>query len=90
MDAIFMYSENSTLQTEPYRLLLSLENKISLKRCEGYVPLSNLIMYYTWKIYKSYTKTINLKCQVQHGINNLNYLMDHVLFQIFMAILNIS
>ena len=42
------------------------------------------------KIYKSHTKIINLKYQLQHEMNNLNYMMDHILYQIFKVILNIS
>ena len=34
------------------------------------------------KILKSLTRTINLTYQLQNGIKNLNYLMDHVLYQI--------
>ena len=33
---------------------------------------------------------MNLKYQLQHGIKNLNYLMDHIVYQIFKIILNIS
>ena len=42
------------------------------------------------KIQKSHTKIISLKYQLQHGMKNLNYLMDHILYQIFKIILNIS
>ena len=31
---------------------------------------------------------MNLKYQLQHGVKNLNYLMDHILYQIFKIILN--
>ena len=34
-------------------------------------------------------KIINLKYQLQHGMKNFNYLMDHILYQIFEVILNI-
>ena len=40
------------------------------------------------KIKESYTKTINLKYQPQQGMINLNYLMDHILHQIFKIILS--
>ena len=33
---------------------------------------------------------MNLKYLLRHGMTNLNYLMDHVLYQIFKIILNIS
>ena len=32
---------------------------------------------------------MNLKFQFQHGMTNLNYLMDHILYQVFNIILNI-
>ena len=38
---------------------------------------------------KSHTKTINLKCQLQHGMENLIYLKDRILAQIFKIILNV-
>ena len=42
------------------------------------------------KIEKSHVRTINLKYQLQHGLKNLNYLMDHILYQVFKIILSIS
>ena len=54
MDTISMNSENSKT-ADPHRLLLNLTDKISLKRSDKYVALSNLSMYYTWtNIKKSY------------------------------------
>ena len=40
---------------------------------------------------KSYIKTINLKFKLkpQLGMMNFNYLMDHILYQIFKIVLNI-
>ena len=88
MNTIFMNSENSKT-SDPYRLLLNLTDKIYLRRKDKYIALSNLSMYYTWKIYKRRIKTINLRFQLQHGMKNLNYLMDYILYQIFKIILNI-
>ena len=42
------------------------------------------------KILKSHTKIMNLKYHLQNGMKNLNYLMDHILYQIFKITLNIS
>ena len=54
METIIMNSKNSGT-SDPYRLLLSLTDKINLKRSNKYVVLSNLSIYYTWKtIKKSY------------------------------------
>ena len=61
MDAISANSEkNKTF--EPYGLSLNLANKITLKRSDIYVALSNRSMYFTWKninkkIKKSYKKS---------------------------------
>ena len=56
MDIIFMNSENSKTY-DPHRLLLNLTDKITLKRSDKYVALSNLSIYYTQKnVKKSYKK----------------------------------
>ena len=83
MNTIFMNSENSET-SDPHRLLLNLTDKIVLRRKEKYIALSNLSIYYTWKnIKKPYKNN-------KFGVKNLNYLMDHVLNQIFKIIQNIS
>ena len=61
MDAIFMNSENSKASAS-HRLLLNLSDKITLRRSDKDVALSNLIIYYTWKnIKESYR---NNKCKI--------------------------
>ena len=48
IDTTFMDPEN--IKTfDPRRMLLSLSDKINLKRNDKYVALSNLSIYYTWK-----------------------------------------
>ena len=42
------------------------------------------------KIQKIHTKIMNLKYQLRHEIKSLNYLMDHILYQMFQITLNIS
>ena len=61
----------------------------AIQRSDKYVSLSNLSIYYTWKDIKSHIRTINLKCQLQHGTKNLNYFMNYILYQILRIILNI-
>ena len=78
-----MNSENSKT-TDTCRLLLNLTDRIDLRRYDKYVALSKLSTYYTWKNIK------NLKYQLQNGMKNLNYLVDHIPYQIFKIILNIS
>ena len=83
-----MNSKNSKI-SEPDRLLLHLLNNINLKWSDKYGVLLNPRIYNTWKKKKkSHTKTINLKYQLQRGIKSLNYMMDHILYQIFKIILN--
>ena len=88
MDTTFMNSEN-TETSDPHRLLHNLSHKINLKRRDKHVALSNLITYYTRKNIKCRTKTIDLKYQLQRAIIHLNYLMDHILYQIFKIILSL-
>ena len=85
MNAVFMNSKNSKTSNLHW-LLLSLTEKINLKRNDKYVALSNLILYYTSKN----IKTTNLKYQLQRGMKNLNYLMAHIVYPIFKIILNVS
>ena len=75
--------------SDPYRLLLNLLDKINLKRSDKYVVLSNRSIYYTWNSIKKYKKIMNLKYQLRIGMKSLNYLMDHILYQIFKNILRI-
>ena len=60
MDTIFMNSKFSGT-FDPLRLLLNLTDKISLKRCDKYVALSNLSIYYTWKNIKKLNKNNEFK-----------------------------
>ena len=89
MDTIFMNPGDSKTP-DRRRLLLNLSNKINLNRSDKYVPLSNLSIYYTWKNIKMSHKNNKFKISPQHGMKNLNYLMDHILYQILKIILNIS
>ena len=86
MDTIFMNSENSKT-SEPHVLILKLTNKLDLRIGEKVIALSNLRIYYTWRI--TITITINLKYPHQHGTTNLNCLMDRIQYQIFKIILSI-
>ena len=83
MNTLFMNSENIKT-SDIHSLLLNLTDKIWLKRSVKYVDLSNLSMYHAWKkIKKDHIRTINLKYQLEHVMKNLNYLMHHILYQIF-------
>ena len=75
MDTIFMNSENSKT-TKPHVLMLKLTDKLDLRRGEKITALSNVSISYTWKNIKTHTITKNIKYLHQHGMRNLNYLMD--------------
>ena len=49
MNTIFMNSKSSKTSGS-HRLLLNLTDKIYLKRKDKYIVLSNLSVYYTWKV----------------------------------------
>ena len=55
-----MNSKNSET-SDPHRLLLNLTDKINLKGSDKYVALSNLSIYYTWKIIKRSNKHNKVK-----------------------------
>ena len=88
MDTMFMNSKNSKI-SDPHRLLLNLTDKINLKRSDKYVALSNLSIYYTSKNIKKLYKNNKFKISAPTWNENFNYLMDHILYQIFKIILNI-
>ena len=46
-----------------------------------------MLLYKT--LYRN-TKIMNLKYQLRHEMKSLNYLMDHILYQILKATLSIS
>ena len=82
-----MNSENSKTP-KPHVLILKLTNKLDLRIGKKVIALSNLSIYYTWKNIKSSYNSNKFKISAQHGMINLNYLMDHILYQIFKIILN--
>ena len=60
MDAIFMNSKNNGI-FNLCTLLLNLLDKTNLKRSDKYVALSNLSIYYIWKIIKKSYKNNRFK-----------------------------
>ena len=76
--------------SDPHRLLPNLSDEINLKKSDKYVALSNLSIYYTWENIKTLIATINFRNQLQSGMINLNYLTNHILYQIFKIFLSIS
>ena len=76
--------------SNPHRLLPNLSDEINLKKSDKYVALSNLSIYYTWENIKTLIATINFRNPLQSGMINLNYLTNHILYQIFKIFLSIS
>ena len=74
--------------SDPHRLLLNFTDKIDLRK-DKYITLSNICVYYTSENIKRSYKNNKLKYQLQHGMKNLNYLMDQIIYQIFKIILQI-
>ena len=82
-----MNSKNSKT-SDPHRLLHYITDKKNLKRTGKYIALSYHALY-MGKYKKDILRTTNLRYQPQYGMKNLNYLMDHILYQIFNFILSI-
>ena len=87
MDAIFINSENSKT-SKPHVLMLKLSDELDWRRGQKSMLYQILVFTMHGKTQKAHTITINLKYQLQHGMINLNYLMGHILYQIFKAILS--
>ena len=88
MDTVFINSESSNT-FEPHVLILKPINKLDLRRGAKMIALSNLSIYYTWKNIISLYNNNKFKISAPTQMINLNYLMDHILYQIFKIILNI-
>ena len=87
-DTTFTNSENRKT-SDPHRLLLDLSDKTKkkLKRSDKYAALSNLSIYLTWRNIKMSYKSKIFKMSAP--AMNLNYLIEHFLYQIFKIILSI-
>ena len=88
MDTIFMNSENSK-SSGPHVLELKFTNKLDSELVKRLLPYQTLVFVTNGKTQKAHTITINLKYMHQHGMMNLNYRMDLILYQIFKIILSI-
>ena len=88
MDTIFINSENSKA-SEPHILKLKVTDKLDLRLDKKVIALSNLSIYYRWNNIKSSYNNKNLKYRHQHGMKNLHYQIDFILYQIFKIIFNI-
>ena len=84
-----MNSDNSK-SSKPYVLKLKLTDKLDLRLGGKVIALSNLVFITHGKTLKAHTIIINLKYLLQHRMENLNYQMDLILYQIFKIILSIS
>ena len=84
MDTILIDSGNIKT-SDPHRLLLNLRDKLNLKSSDKYAALSN-----NGKIWKNRTNTVNLECQPQRGMRNLNWLRDDFLYCVFKNKLNLT
>ena len=65
-------------------------DQMNLRRGDKLVALSDLSICYTLKNIKGHAEVINLKYQEQNRMNNLKYLMDLIMCQVFRTISSIS
>ena len=89
MNTKFINSENSTI-SDPRRILINLSDKTNLKRSDKYVALSNLSIYYTQKNLKISYKNNKFKISAPTWNEKFEFLMHHILYQIFKIVLNMS
>ena len=85
---MILYLQTQKSKTsEPHILILTLTDKLDLRRGKESIALSNLSIYYTGKNIKSLYNNNKFKTSASHGMINLNYQMAHILYQIFKIIL---
>ena len=89
MDTIVINSENS--KTSDSHRILNLTDKINFKRSDKYVDLSNRSIYHTHGKKSKKSNRINrLKISALTWNDKLDFLMDHILHQLFKIISGIS
>ena len=71
----------------PRTFLLNLLDETNLRRNDQDVALSSFTIQGK---YKNFMQKTNLKYQLRHKMKSLNYLMDHILYQVFKISLNLS
>ena len=74
MSSMFFNYKNSKT-SEPHRLLLNLSGQIDLKNM-----LPSILVSTTLHLLHIHTKTVNLKYQLQLGMESLSYAMSYVLY----------
>ena len=89
MHTIFMNSENSKT-FDHHRLIFNLLDKITLKSVINMLHHETLIFNTHGKYIKRSHNKNKFKHLLQHGMMNLNNLMDHILYQKFKIVLSIS
>ena len=77
MSSIFFNYKNSKT-SEPHRLLLNLLCQIDLKNMLPIILVSTTLQKKKQK--KIHTKTVDLKYQLQLGMESLSYAMSYVLY----------
>ena len=77
MSSIFFNYKNSKT-SEPHRLLLNLLGQIDLKNMLPSILVSTTLQKKKKK--KIHTKTVDLKYQLQLGMESLSYAMSYVLY----------
>ena len=83
-----MNSENSKTYKR-HVLIFKLTSRLDLRRGVKMLLYQTLVFITHGKTWKAYIITTNLKYQLQHGMINLNYQMDHILYQVFKIIFRI-
>ena len=87
VNTIFKNSENSKT-SDPHRLLHNLPDKITIRKRDQYVALSNLSIHYTWKNIKNPYENNKFNIPTPSRVINLNILIGHIVYQILKIILN--
>ena len=85
METFFMNTKNSKT-SKPHRFKYDLIDKLDLKNPNKNMALANLSIYYTWKNVKSIYNNNKFKISALTWNDNLIYLMDRIIYQLYKII----
>ena len=85
METFFMNTKNSKT-SKPHRFKYDLTDKLDLKNPNKNMALANLSIYYTWKNVKSIYNNNKFKISALTWNDNLIYLMDRIIYQLYKII----
>ena len=84
-----MKNIKNSKKSDSHKLLLNLPDKVTFKRSDKCVPLSNISIQYIQKNIKNSCKNNNLKISTPTWNDKFEFHLDHILYDTFEIILSL-